>query len=67
MVPSPRQPLNGQGVLRISGPIMKKIATWNVRSMFEGRKTHNAIREMRRLGIDVLRMKYAGLGRECVR
>lgn len=53
---SNRQLLNGQGVLRISGSIMKKrkIATWNVRSLYTSGKAHNVIREMKRLNIDFL-------------
>lgn len=31
-----------------------KIATWNVRSMYEAGKIHNAIKEMKRLRIDIL-------------
>ncbi|XP_060519748.1 craniofacial development protein 2-like [Cylas formicarius] len=51
---SPRQTFDGQGVLRISGPVMRRIATWNARSMFEAGKVHNAIKEMRRLNIEIL-------------
>lgn len=38
---SPRSTLDGQRVLIISWPVMKRIATWNVSSMFEDGKIHN--------------------------
>ena len=31
-----------------------RIGTWNVRSLYEGGKTHNAIKEMRRTNVDIL-------------
>lgn len=52
--------LNEAGVRRISRSAKivlsktHKIATWNVRSMYEAGKIHNAIKEMDRLGIDIL-------------
>lgn len=50
---SPRQTLDGQRLLRIPGlPI--KICTWNVKTMYEAGKIHNAIKEMDRLSIDVM-------------
>ncbi len=60
---SPRQTLNGQRV-RIPGPAMK-IATWNVRTLFEGGKFENAVLEMERMGIDVLgvsEVRWSGSG-----
>ncbi|XP_023211886.1 craniofacial development protein 2-like, partial [Centruroides sculpturatus] len=53
MALSPRQTFNGQRVLRISGQ-NKKLATWNVRSMFESGKLDNTVKEMERLKIDIL-------------
>lgn len=35
-------------------PANMKIGTWNVRSLFEAGKTHNAIQEMKRLKISIL-------------
>lgn len=52
MVLSPRQPLNGQRVRRIPGWF--KIATWNVRSIYESGKTHNVIKEMKRLHVQIM-------------
>lgn len=40
-------------MLRISG-LVKTIATWNVRSLYEAGKVYNAIKEIRRLKIDIL-------------
>lgn len=64
MAPSPRQTLNGQGVLRIPGRKTKnsikfinkqvKIATWNTRSLFESGKLSNACQEMDRLKLNIL-------------
>lgn len=50
---SPRQTLNGQRLLRISGSAIK-ICTWNVNTMYQAGKIHNAIEEMDRLKIDIL-------------
>lgn len=33
---------------------IKRIGTWNVRSMYEGGKVHNVIKEMKRLNISIL-------------
>lgn len=52
--PSSRRPLDGTGVLRISGRYINRIATWNVRTMFAGGKLHNDLREMNRLDIQLL-------------
>lgn len=69
MAPSPRQILNGQGVLRISARKNSeiksntvktdctktlKIGTWNVKSMYMTGKLHNIRQEMDRLGINIL-------------
>lgn len=71
--PSPRQILNDQGVRRIPGrnslKILStdfKIATWNVRSLFEAGKLANACHEMRRLGIQILglsEVRWPGSGK----
>lgn len=52
--PESRRHLNVPGVLRISGSTLMKIGTWNVRSMYQAGKTHDVIREMRRLKISVM-------------
>lgn len=42
-----------------------KIGTWNVKSLYESGKTHNAIKEMRRLQVDILgicEMRWPGSG-----
>lgn len=47
--------------------IKMKVATWNVRSMYETGKIHNAIKEMKRMQIDILgvsEMRWPGTG-EC--
>ena len=65
---SPRQVLSDQRVLRISGPVMKKIATWNAQSMFQAGKIHNAIKEMKRMNIEILgisEMRWPNSG-ECL-
>ncbi|XP_013145032.1 PREDICTED: uncharacterized protein LOC106108413, partial [Papilio polytes] len=59
MAPSPRRPLNGTGVLRISGGKSNKlnktrIGTWNVRGMRQPEKLPNIIKEMDRLKLDIL-------------
>lgn len=52
--------LNGAGVRRISRSATMdiksnfKIGTWNLRSLYEAGKTHNAILEMKRLDIQIL-------------
>lgn len=56
---SPGQPLNGERVLRIprsanNVPKVKKIGTWNIRSMYQAGKAANIIQEMTRLNIDIL-------------
>lgn len=53
MALSPRQTLDGQRVLRISR-LAVRIATWNVRSMYEAGKLANAIQEMNRMNIDIM-------------
>lgn len=66
--PSSRQTLNGQGVRRISGSVMK-IATWNVRSLFAPGKLENSLKEMKRLGINLLGIsdtKWIGSGSRIV-
>lgn len=52
MALSPRQPFNGQRVRRIPGCF--NVSTWNVQSMYEGGKTHNIIREMTRLNVQIM-------------
>lgn len=62
---SPQQTFNGQRLLRISGSSMR-IATWNVRTMCQTGKIHNAIKEMKRLNIDILgirKMRWTGTGK----
>ena len=56
---SPGHPLNGERVLRIprsanNVPNLKKIGTWNIRSMYQSGKAANIIQEMKRLNIDIL-------------
>ncbi|CAG4984092.1 unnamed protein product [Colias eurytheme] len=53
MALSPRQALSGQRVLRISGSAIK-IATWNVRSLYEDGKLENLVQEMNRMELDIL-------------
>jgi len=50
---SPRQALNGQRLLRISGSAIK-IATWNVKTLYQAGKVHNLIQEMKRLEIGIM-------------
>jgi len=50
---SPRQTLNGQRVLRISGSALK-IATWNVRSLIKDGKLENVLKEMERMKLNIL-------------
>ena len=65
--PSPWQTLDGQGVLRI--PTKKtrhhpkvekprkntlKIGTWNAKSLFRAGKSHNIVKEMRRMNLNIL-------------
>lgn len=55
--PSPGRSFDGAGVLRITQLEMTKIlkiGTWNVRTLYEAGKTHNLIREMKRLDIQIL-------------
>nr|XP_034830054.1 craniofacial development protein 2-like [Maniola hyperantus] len=64
MALSPRQTLDGQRVLRISGSAMK-IATWNVRSLYSEGKLQNTQQEMCRLHINILgisEVRWAGSG-----
>lgn len=66
MALSPRQPLSGQRVRRIPGSA-QKIATWNVRSLYEAGKLRNLTEEMERLKVDILgisEMRWTGKG-EC--
>lgn len=67
--PSPGQPLNGQGVLRISRLSIVnselKLATWNVRSLFAAGKLDNTEKEMKRMHIDILgisELRWKGTG-----
>jgi len=50
---SPRQTINGQRVLRISGSALK-IATWNVRSLVKDGKLKNILKEMERMKLNIL-------------
>lgn len=58
--PSPRRSLNGTGVLRIPGRTSSdrnkplRIATWNVRTLYEAGRLHNLIQEINRLSIDIM-------------
>nr|ADF18552.1 endonuclease-reverse transcriptase [Bombyx mori] len=52
--PSTRRPLNGTGVLRISGWKTLRIGTWNVRSLKQDGKLPNVIKEIKRLHVDIL-------------
>ncbi|VEN57771.1 unnamed protein product [Callosobruchus maculatus] len=65
MAPSPRQALGSQGVRRIPArrthPKVEnktkariRIGTWNVRSLYMAGKLDNAIKEMKRLKVDIL-------------
>ncbi|CAG9827602.1 unnamed protein product [Diabrotica balteata] len=56
---SPEHPLSGKRVLRIprsanNVPKVKRIGTWNIRSMYQAGKAGNTIQEMTRLNIDIL-------------
>lgn len=69
MAPSPGQTLSGQGVRRITrlrrDSIIKRIATWNVQSLYAAGKLQNLIQEMNRLKIDVLgvsEVRWTGVG-----
>lgn len=41
-------------MLRITGLVMKKIAAWNVRGMFQSGKIRNVAKEMKRINIETL-------------
>jgi len=67
--PSPGQPLDGQGVWRISPfKVVKsnlRISTWNVRSFFAAGKLSNAIKKMKRMRIKFIRiseLRWPGVG-----
>lgn len=45
---------NNQTTCPVPGSAIKKIATWNVRSLFETVETHNSIKEIQGLKMDNL-------------
>lgn len=58
MASSPGQVLNHQGVRRISQldivKLRNKIGTWNVRTLHTAGKLANAVKEMKRLQVDIM-------------